>query len=237
MRKYLIVVLMVILLILSYVLIMDGIQIKDFKILSIQEIMQEDENLDLDIRKVTEMANKNYPNEKDLLNENVRQLTLQKEKYTNLFLFTTDEEVSSASQIKKYEMETIWVTAGNYATKNKLTMKLDVIYSTSGTKDMYDLNFTLIGSYISIIDCISQIENDSTLGFRIEDFKMIPDLDNNLKATFTVKNISINIDSITESNTVDTNNGNTTNNTNDTNTKDNTANSNNSVNSTNKVGG
>lgn len=237
MRKYLIILLMAILLILSYVLIMDGIEIGNFKILSIQEIMQEDENLESDIRRVTELASKTYPNAKSSLTENVRQLNIQKENYADLVLFTTDDEVTSANQIKKYEMETIWVTAGNYATKNKLTMKLDVAYATSGTQNVYDLNFTLVGSYISIIECISEIENDSTLGFKIENFKMISDEDNKLKATFTVKNVSININSVTENVEDNINNQNNTNsNTTNNNTNSNTTKNNTTGSTTNKVG-
>ena len=37
----------------------------------------------------------------------------------------------------------------------------------------YDLSFTVYGEYISILDFVSDIENDSELGFKIENFKML----------------------------------------------------------------
>ena len=124
-------------------------------------------------------------------------------------------------------------------------MKMDVV--TSGTaQDVYNLKFTVTGSYISITDFISDIENDSTLGFKIEEFKMSPSgSEGDLQATFTCKEISIkdvsqnavqtNNNQEDENNT--NNNGNNTNttNTNSTNTANNTTNTNtaNNTNNTN----
>ena len=71
-------------------------------------------------------------------------------------------------------------------------MQMDVIKGNNSLEDMYDLKFTATGSYISISDFIYAIENDSTLGFKIEEFKMIPsESANDLKATFVCKDIAI----------------------------------------------
>ena len=90
------------------------------------------------------------------------------------------------------------------------------------TSETYNLRFTVNGSYISITDFISDIENDSTLGFKIEEFKMVPGTStSDLKATFVCKEIAIkdisettNISAQTtesEQNTTNTNTTNTTN--------------------------
>ena len=57
----------------------------------------------------------------------------------------------------------------------------------------YDLSFTVYGEYISILDFVSDIENDSELGFKIENFKLTPQSGTDiLQATFDIKEVSIN---------------------------------------------
>lgn len=78
---------------------------------------------------------------------------------------------------------------------------MDILEATNKVKDHYNLKFTATGSYISITDFISAIENDTILGFKIEEFKMVPNIiedktnknnsGNTLKGTFTCKNIAI----------------------------------------------
>lgn len=65
--------------------------------------------------------------------------------------------------------------------------------TTSQATGYYDLNFEATGSYVSVTDFIYDIENDSSLGFKIEGFKMAPG-GNGVKATFICTNIAINID-------------------------------------------
>ena len=58
----------------------------------------------------------------------------------------------------------------------------------------FDLKFAAIGSYVGIADFIYDIENDSTLGFKIEEFNMDSSEDTastRLVATFTCKDIAI----------------------------------------------
>ena len=142
-------------------------------------------------------------------------------------LLNTDSEGQATAQIQKYEVEALWVKLGNHATSEGATMKMDIVKGSSATENMYDLNFTVNGSYISIIDFISDIENDSTLGFKIENFHMSGSGDS-LQATFVCKEISIidvnesQVD--TKTNDVNTTNS-ATNNTNNTNSTNSTSNS------------
>ena len=117
-------------------------------------------------------------------------------------------------------------------------MQMDVIKGNSSIQDMYNLKFTATGSYISITDFISAIENDSTLGFKIEEFKMNPSSSgSDLQATFVCKDIAIKdvSQSTTTTPSADTNNNtsntnNTANNTTNSNSTSNTSNSNNTTN-------
>ena len=143
-------------------------------------------------------------------------------------LLNTDSEGQATAQIQKYEVEALWVKLGNHATSEGATMKMDIVKGSSTSENMYDLNFTVNGSYISIIDFISDIENDSTLGFKIENFHMSGSGDS-LQATFVCKEISIidvnesQVDTGTNNNNTTNSTTNSTNNTNSTNTTSNSA--------------
>ena len=115
-------------------------------------------------------------------------------------------------------------------------MQMDVLPSTSGAANTYNLRFTATGSYISITDFISAIENDSTLGFKIEEFKMQPS-GSDLQATFVCKDIAIAEVSATTTETNNTNNTNSTNNSNTSNTTNTTSTTNttNTANTTNTI--
>ena len=120
---------------------------------------------------------------------------------------------------------------GNYATSEGVVIRIDVVNGSAS--EVYNLKFTATGSYISITDFISDIENDSTLGFKIEEFKILPaSSGENLQATFVCKDISIKdvsaVSNIyTEQEIIEDDTENTTNTTNSTtnNTTNNTTNS------------
>lgn len=111
---------------------------------------------------------------------------------------SNESDVQSANQIEKYEYETLMIKLGRHATTQGADVKIDI--GTGDATNVYNLKFTATGSYISILDFISAIENDSTLGFKIEEFKMLPKgTDGTLEATFTCRGIAIEkISSITK---------------------------------------
>ena len=106
-------------------------------------------------------------------------------------------------------------------------MQASTVESTStGAQDEkdegnYDLTFEATGSYVSVADFIYAIENDSTLGFKIEDFSMTGS-SKTVTARFTCKDIRIKKITQTSAQQVETeekedNNTDTTNSTNTTN--------------------
>lgn len=238
MKKLLISILIGLLLILSAFLIIQGIGLGNFKILGITGIKNKSEELNQKIQEAGKLAEKDYKQAVSDVETNAKKLAAEKKSYEELTT-TVDGEIQNAGQIQKYEIETLWVKLGNHATSEGAVMKMDVV--TSGAaQDVYNLRFTVTGSYISITDFISDVENDSTLGFKIEEFKMIPSGNNGeLQATFTCKEISIKdvsqntvpTTTIEDNNTTNTNTTNSTNNTNTTNS--NTANGTNNTNVTN----
>ena len=196
MRKLLISILIVILLAIAGYMCYDGITVINFRISGIKEIKQLNESLDTQISVASRLISTDYPTELSNLSKSLKELKTEKENYDNLVNISTDEEVQSAAKFEKYEIESLWVMIGNHAKKEGVTMKMDINSSSTGTQGLYNLNFTVNGQYVGIADFIYDIENDSKLGFKIENFKLIPGSDTNiLTGTFTCKDISINIDS------------------------------------------
>ena len=215
------------LLILSIFIAINGLNVGKIEVLGIRGINQKNSELDQKIQQATQLSTIDYQKAVDEVEENSKKLTEEKKNYEDMALLNTDSEGQATAQIQKYEVEALWVKLGNHATSEGATMKMDIVKGSSTSENMYDLNFTVNGSYISIIDFISDIENDSTLGFKIENFHMSGSGDS-LQATFVCKEISIidvnesQVD--TKTNDVNTTNS-ATNNTNNTNSTNSTSNS------------
>ena len=96
-----------------------------------------------------------------------------------------------------YNIEYLWVKIGRHARKEGVNLKLDIKEGTAGDQTTKDLNFTVVGKYVGIIEFISAIEEDSELNFRVNDFILTPDGEN-LKATFNVTDIKIKLENTTE---------------------------------------
>lgn len=79
---------------------------------------------------------------------------------------------------------------------------------TADGRSLYDLNFTVEGSYIGIALFIADLEDDSFLEFTIDNFTMTGE--SRLTSTFVVKDIPINIENISDASSVKTNTDTTT---------------------------
>ena len=224
MKKLLISILIALLLILSIFIAINGLNVGKIEVLGIRGINQKNSELDQKIQQATQLSTIDYQKAVDEVEENSKKLTEEKKNYEDMALLNTDSEGQATAQIQKYEVEALWVKLGNHATSEGATMKMDIVKGSSTSENMYDLNFTVNGSYISIIDFISDIENDSTLGFKIENFHMSGSGDS-LQATFVCKEISI----------IDVNESQVDTKTNDVNTTNSATNNTNNTNSTNST--
>lgn len=240
MKKLLMLILIALLVAFSIFLFIQGVHIGSFEIPGIKIIQEKDDELDAKIQQAGKLAEKDYKQAVGDVTASSQQLKQQKKNYEDMTAISTDAEGKSTNQIEKYEIETLWVRLGNHATSQGVVMQMDVIKGNSSTQDMYNLKFTATGSYISITDFISAIENDSTLGFKIEEFKMNPSSSgSDLQATFVCKDIAIK--DVSQSTTTtpspstdtSTNINNTTNNTTNNTNSNSTSNTSNSTNTTN----
>lgn len=188
MKKLLLLILIGLLVVLSVFIALNGFKLGNVEVFSYKGIQKSNKELDEKIQESSKLAQKDYKEAVAMLEESSKKLEQTKKEYEDMTVIGSDGEVQVLGQIERYELEALWVKLGNYATSEGAVLKIDILQGA--TSNTYNLNFAVNGSYISIIDFISDIENDSTLGFKIEQFKMLPD-GNNLQATFTCREIAI----------------------------------------------
>ena len=134
-----------------------------------------------------------------------------------------------------------------YATSEGVNIDISLTTGTGGD-NVYDLHFTVVGSYIGISEFIRDIEDDSNLAFKIEEFSITAGESTSiLRATFICKNIPIEgissldtkMDESTNENAANENatneNATNTTNTKDTNSTNNINNINNTTNTVNNT--
>lgn len=192
MKKLLMLLLIGLLIILSIFIVINGFEVGNIEVLSYQGIQLRDKEVDEKIQEASKLATKDFTQSITTIEENTKKLEQTKKEYEDMVAITSEGDLQSATQIQKYEVETLWVKLGNYATTEGAVIRIDVVKEAGNTEDNYNLRFTVNGSYISITDFISDIENDTTLGFKIEEFQLLPTANTaELQATFVCKDISI----------------------------------------------
>jgi hypothetical protein len=153
----------------------------------------------------TRLTSVTYPEKLSALNASAKELTRRKQEYEEKVAYSSEDDVQKANQFEEYEIEFLWAKLGNYATKHGIKIKLDI--NPSSTNQLSDMHFTLTGKYIPITDFVRSVEEDAKLGFKIEDFKLVPGENSQiLQAEFNVKEVKINIDQM-GSIQIETNNG------------------------------
>lgn len=192
MKKILISVLIILLLVLSYFALAKGIGF--LKIKSINDIKNASSKLESDFNQANELSSKTYPSEVEALENAIKQLKISKQEYENKNIYNTDENLFGAIEIKTYRIHYLWTILGNYR-KNRGVQSLTLDLKSTETKDVYDLEFKLIGKYTNITDFIYDIENDEELNFDIKNTKIEP---YTTKTTTTVINGDDNSKTINE---------------------------------------
>lgn len=189
MKNKVIMIILFVSLILILFLAIFGLEIGSFEIPSISRLMDKNKDVNSKLDKVTELTSINYPEGITNLEGTIDSLNVEKEKYEQISGFDLDND-SKMFETEKYDIGYLWTTLGQYATKNKIKLSIDVKKAIG--EDLYDLYFTVQGEYVNVSSFITKIENDSNLLFRIYNFKLVPgSSDVDLKATFTVKDVNI----------------------------------------------
>ena len=195
MKKLLITTIIILLIILTGITMVKGISIGKLSVLGIKDIKKEDEQLNTTIQQATKLASTDYQKKIDDLNDQIKKLESEKQEYNEMVSVSTESQTQTANQfLGGYKIEYLYVRIGSHAKTEGVEMKMDVSRSSSGTENTYNLNFTVTGAYARIAEFITDIEDDSSLGFKIEEFKMLADSSSDtsiLQATFVCKDIKI----------------------------------------------
>lgn len=171
MKKILISVLIILLLVLSYFALAKGISF--LKIKSINDIKNASNKLESDFNEANELSSKTYPSEVESLENAIKQLKISKQEYENKNIYNADENLLGAIEVKTYKIHYLWTILGNYR-KDRGVQSLTLDLKTTEIKDVYALQFTLIGAYTNITDFLYDIENDEELNFDIKNIKIEP---------------------------------------------------------------
>lgn len=190
MKKVLISILIVLLIVLAYFAIFNGLSFANMKILSVEEIMQANDELTDNIEQAKSLLKKDYPAKKEELATSVTDLLNKKEEYFKLAKISSDKEITKANTEETYLIEYLWTRIGNHATSKGVNLRIDANQGDTGEADIKNLLITAKGYYVGIMDFVSALENDDKLNFKIENFKMVQEGEL-LSATFTVRNVRI----------------------------------------------
>lgn len=185
MRKTLLSVLLVLLIILIVLFMKNGIGFGSFQVYGFQSISEKNDELTEAISDAN-TENDRYTSALSKIDTDVEELAGAKKKYLDLIAQSSESEIKDATQTKIYTIEYLWSKIGNHATKEGVTLKMEVASSTLNDQDYRNLNFTVDGEYLAIVQFIYDLENDSDLDFIAENFNMT-----SKHATFTVKDVKI----------------------------------------------
>ena len=188
MKKILLAILTIILIVLTYIVLARSLSIAGFKIESISDIKSASDNLSADTNKANDLVDQVYPAEMSSLEEAIKNLKIAKQKYEAKNVYNTNEAELGAVHIDTYKIHFLWTRLGNYR-KDRAVRSLNLDLKSTQTADVYDLEFTLIGTYSNIIEFLYDIENDEELNFEPKNFVITSDLTN---STTTQTNTSTN---------------------------------------------
>lgn len=213
MRKILIAVLLILLIVLAYFTIFQGISLGTFRILSTGEIIELNNNLDSEIDEANRKIKVDLQDRQAEVEQAVETLASSKDAYYREANTSTDSEIERATTEEIYDIEYLWLRVGGHARSEGVNIDMvvnTVDTSVSGNAQLSNLSFSVVGQYFGIMNFVSALEDDSELSFRIENFNMLPESGNNLVATFNVNGISITQETVstgtnTTTQTTDTN--------------------------------
>lgn len=209
MKKILLAILTTLLIVLTYIVLAKSISIAGFKIEGISDIKTASQNLDQDTNKANSLVDETYPKEMTSLETAIKNLKIAKQKYESKNVYNADETELGAIHVDTYKIHFLWTRLGNYR-KDRGVKSLNLDLISTQTSDVYDLEFTLIGTYSSIIEFLYDIEGDEELNFEPKNFVITSDLTTTATAqTNTIAN-NIGTTNTTKNNNNNTNTNNTT---------------------------
>lgn len=182
-----------------------------------------EKNIEVD-NKISELSNVitvTYQGAASNLNKTASTLIDNKTEYENQATLSNLNRSNYATGLEAYDIDYLWTKLGNYAKEEGVIIKIDVT-AGGASSNLYNLNFSVGGTYVGATDFIYDVENDSKLGFKIDNFKMTSNSGSEVVATFVCKDIPLSVGNIERASQDETSNQKTNTTTNNSNTTTNT---------------
>ena len=221
MRKVLISILVALMLIGSCFFMVNGLAKMNIK--GAKGIDEKNTEVENKISELSNVISVTYAGAEAELKQASNKLIDSKTEYENQAALSNSNNSSYASKLETYDIDYLWTKLGNYAKDENVVIKIEVT-SGSASSNLYNLNFTVTGTYVGTTDFIYDIENDSKLGFKIDSFKMTAGNGTEVVGSFVCQDIPTSVGSI-ENSAEETTDKNSTTNANNTSSKTNTTNS------------
>ncbi len=170
----------------GYVGIQTGSLDWTIKVVSYDELKENKDKLDKDIRSLEQLNS-------STLSEAVDSVKFEKANYENkkgvydaLAISASVEEIAEANKIERYLLDYLWIRVGNYANDNGVKFKM-----TPNSADA-TLSFDITGSYVAVINFIYDIQNDNELDFKVDGIVVQGgSSDQIVKANFIVRDVNV----------------------------------------------
>ena len=143
------------------------------KINGISDIKQKDQMLSAKIQELDVCVNNEYKAALAKLNSTYNLFKNSKNEYNEQVVISSLNKSSYASQTERYNVDYLLTKIGKYAEEEDVVIKTNIVPSEA-LEDYYHLNFMVWGTYLYTANFIYDIESDSKLGFKIDNFKMVP---------------------------------------------------------------
>ena len=174
MKKIILLVIIVLLMTILGISMFKGINIGKYRVSSVEDIKTADTKLDNEIQNVELLNRVNYAEKKNTLSSAFNEFETKKNEYYDLVNSKTIKEIEDATRQEKYDIEFLWTRIGFYTQANNLWLKAILTNPSNGIEGQYDIKIAIRGEYAGVEQFIRGIEKDVNLGFRIEEFSMIP---------------------------------------------------------------
>lgn len=164
----------------------NGLSIGDFNAISYATIKARNDSLDSKISELDRLNGAEYNSAKRTLESARQQFITAKNTYDSLAASASASEIAEANKKEEILLDYLWIKIGNYANANNVKILMDQTTSESV------VDFNVSGPYISVINFIYDLENDSELSFNVDNIIMEGTSNiSNTKAKFSVNGVTV----------------------------------------------
>ena len=163
----------------------NGLSFGSVEALSYAKIKSKNDTLNSKISELDTLNGAKYNSAKSQLESARQNFNSKKNAYDSLAASASASEIAEANKREEFLLDYLWIKVGNYANANNIKVLINP------TTDS-ELNFDVSGPYISVINFIYDLENDSELSFNVNNIVMEGTSNlSNTKAKFSVSGVNI----------------------------------------------